>query len=70
MELRQSEMLSEYFTASFQNKTGNIQRESKPSESPFLIITATYLEMQRKQKNIFDDLPKAAFLQQIMPQVV
>lgn len=55
-------MLTEYFTASFQNSMGNRQRENKPSESPFLIITATHLEMQRKQRNIFDDLPKAAFL--------
>lgn len=38
----------EYFTASFQSCKGNMQREGEPSESPFLIITATSLEMQKK----------------------
>lgn len=38
-----------------------MQRESKLPGSPFLIITAISLEMQRKQRNSFDDLPKAAF---------
>lgn len=38
-----------------------MQKESEPSEPPFLIITATSLEMQRKQRASFDDLQKTAF---------
>lgn len=51
----------DYFIASFQSCKENMQKKSETSESPFLIITAMPLEMQGKQRNSFDDLPKAAF---------